>query len=73
MRIRIRKHILVEGWQSGAKLGKEGEGVLLMYHKAQNKVFDVLTCGEELFELFLLLVVGWDVAVVVLPPLLQVP
>jgi hypothetical protein len=37
------------------------------------KGFDVLTCGEELLELFLLLVVGWDVAVVVLPPLLQVP
>jgi hypothetical protein len=37
------------------------------------KVFYVLTCGEELFELFLLLVVGWDVAIVVLPPLLQVP
>ncbi len=44
-----------------------------MYRKAENKVFDVLTCGEELLELFLLLVVGWDVAVVVLPPLLQVP
>jgi hypothetical protein len=37
------------------------------------KGFYVLTCGEELFKLFLLLVVGWDVAVVVLPPLLQVP
>jgi hypothetical protein len=37
------------------------------------KGFDVLTCGEELLELFLLFVVGWDVAVVVLPPLLQVP
>ncbi len=44
-----------------------------MYRKAQNTVFDVLPCGEELLKLFLLLVVGWDVAVVVLPPLLQVP
>jgi hypothetical protein len=44
-----------------------------MYRKAQNKVFYVLTCGEELLELFLLLVIGWDVAVVAFPPLLQVP
>jgi len=32
-----------------------------------------MTCQKELFEFFLLLVVGRDVAVVVLPPLLQVP